>query len=122
MANSAAARRGRVTPRPVPSGSFRRVAWSGGSADHTGVQPQSSSTGSEPGTSASGSHFAARCLYLQMTFGGPPDHGLVNICHHIIRDGSPCVGPFLDDAETPCGLWELKPAGLLRGFEPTPGA
>jgi len=97
------------------------VARSAGSIDDTSVQPPSSSPGNEPSRAAAEPHFAARCLYLQMTFGGPPDHGLVNICHHIIRDGSPCVGPFLDDAETPCGLWELKPAGLLRGFEPTRG-
>ncbi len=56
-----------------------------------------------------------------MTFSGAPDHGLVNICRHIIRDGSPCVGPFLDDTETPCGLWEAKPPGLLRGHAPSEG-
>ncbi len=56
-----------------------------------------------------------------MTFSGAPDHGLVNICRHIIRDGSLCVGPFLDDTETPCGLWEAKPPGLLHGHAPSDG-
>ncbi|MGH2634393.1 MAG: hypothetical protein ACRDG3_13365 [Tepidiformaceae bacterium] len=90
------------------------MAQSATSIDHTDVPNPLPYTNEAPPP-----RFAARCLYLQMTFGGPPDHGLVNICHHIIREGSPCIGPFLDDTETPCGLWELKPTGLLRGFEPT---
>jgi len=32
---------------------------------------------------------------------------VVNICTHIIRDGSDCVGPFLDETETNCGLFEF---------------
>ena len=99
----------------VPPGSSRRVARSVANADDTGVEHPLPL----PVDGAPTPRFAARCLYLQMTFGGPPDHGLVNICHHIIREGSRCIGPFLDDTETPCGLWELKPAGLLRGFGTT---
>ena len=34
--------------------------------------------------------------------------GLLNLCRHIIRDGRECVGPFLDDTETSCGIWELR--------------
>jgi hypothetical protein len=49
-----------------------------------------------------------------MTFGNTPDAGLLNICRHVIRDGSICVGPFLDDTETHCGLWEEKLPGVLR--------
>ena len=41
-----------------------------------------------------------------MTMGDRPGGGLVNLCQHIIREGSECVGPFLDDTETHCGLWE----------------
>jgi hypothetical protein len=52
---------------------------------------------------------AAKCLYLRMTMGERPGSGLVNICQHIVREGRECVGPFLDDHETPCGLWEAKP-------------
>ena len=54
--------------------------------------------------------FAAKCAYLQMTMGSHRlGQGLINICRHIIRDGRECVGPFLDDNETTCGLWEPKP-------------
>jgi hypothetical protein len=53
--------------------------------------------------------FAAKCVYLQMTMGSHRQgQGLINLCRHIIRDGSECVGPFLDDAETDCGLWEQR--------------
>ena len=53
--------------------------------------------------------FAAKCVYLQMTMGSHKlGQGLINICRHIVRDGSECVGPFLDDTETTCGLWEPK--------------
>ncbi len=58
--------------------------------------------------------YAANCRYLQMTFGNNPDAGLINLCRHIIRDGRECVGPFLDDTETQCGLWEQKLKGVLR--------
>ena len=58
--------------------------------------------------------YAAKCRYLQMTFGNTPDAGLLNICRHIIRDGSTCVGPFLDDTVTQCGIWELQLEGVLR--------
>ena len=54
---------------------------------------------------------AARCSYLKVTLGSRPGGNLVNLCRHIIRDGSACVGPFLDDHETQCGLWEPAPPG-----------
>jgi hypothetical protein len=28
------------------------------------------------------------------------------ICQHIVRDGANCVGPFLENIETECLLWE----------------
>ena len=59
--------------------------------------------------------YAARCQYLQMTMGTKAGDGLVNLCRHIIRDGMTCVGPFLDDTETTCGLWELKPGSRWLG-------
>ena len=48
--------------------------------------------------------YAARCVYLKMTLarGGY----VLNLCQHIVREGSECVGPFLDETETTCGLWE----------------
>ncbi len=55
--------------------------------------------------------FATQCLYLQVTMGHHRDgQGLVNLCRHIIRDGMECVGPFLEEHETTCGLWEARPA------------
>lgn len=51
-------------------------------------------------------HYAARCRYLKMTLDSRRMGEVVNICRHIIREGSSCVGPFLDDTETTCGLWE----------------
>ena len=51
---------------------------------------------------------ASKCLYLRTTLGNAPEAGLLNLCTHIIRDGRECVGPFLDDHETTCGLWEPR--------------
>ncbi|HMS60235.1 MAG TPA: hypothetical protein PKA49_15455 [Tepidiformaceae bacterium] len=59
-------------------------------------------------TDVSTPRLAARCRYLRMTMGVRADANLVNLCTHIIRDGRDCVGPFLDDHETHCGLWEPK--------------
>ena len=54
-------------------------------------------------------HYATRCRYLRVTMGKEAGGNLVNLCQHIIRDGSLCVGPFLDETETHCQLWELHP-------------
>jgi hypothetical protein len=51
---------------------------------------------------------AVSCAYLKMTMGERPGAGLVNICLHIVREGRECVGPFLDETPTSCGLWEEK--------------
>jgi hypothetical protein len=32
----------------------------------------------------------------------------VMMCTHIVREGDDCVGPFLDDVETDCQLWEAN--------------
>ena len=64
--------------------------------------------------------YAARCRFLRMTLDSKRPGGVVNICQHIVREGADCVGPFLDDTETTCGLWELKPGdyGLaVPGFD-----
>lgn len=53
---------------------------------------------------------AVSCAYLKMTMGEKPGSGLVNICLHIVREGRECVGPFLDETPTACGLWEEKQA------------
>jgi hypothetical protein len=49
---------------------------------------------------------AAHCRFLRVTLGRGPDAGLHNVCLHIVREGSQCVGPFLDESPTTCGLWE----------------
>ena len=53
--------------------------------------------------------YATQCRYLRVTMGKATNGGLVNLCQHIIREGSLCVGPFLDETETNCQLWELHP-------------
>lgn len=58
--------------------------------------------------------YAARCRYLRVTLGSTPGGNLLNLCQHIIREGSECVGPFLDDTETTCGIWELAPPDPVR--------
>lgn len=59
-------------------------------------------------------HYAAVCAFLRMTLDSRQPGGVVNLCTHIIRDGMLCIGPFLDDHETTCGLWELKPGSVAR--------
>lgn len=60
-------------------------------------------------TTVSETRYAARCRYLRMTMSPRPGENLLNLCQHIIREGRECVGPFLDDTETHCGLWEPAP-------------
>jgi hypothetical protein len=31
------------------------------------------------------------------------------VCQHPVREGLECVGPFLEDLVTSCGLWEPHP-------------
>jgi hypothetical protein len=50
---------------------------------------------------------AIECRWLRRTI----DSGHVTdpfrmLCTHIVRDGKDCVGPFLEDMETECQLWE----------------
>jgi hypothetical protein len=44
-----------------------------------------------------------------MTYDLARGHDLVNLCTHIVREGDDCIGPFLDEAETDCGLFEPRP-------------
>jgi hypothetical protein len=59
--------------------------------------------------------YAAQCRYLRMTLDSKQIGGVVNLCEHVIRDGMQCVGPFLDDTDTNCGFWELKPGSRWLG-------
>ncbi|MHB8574308.1 MAG: hypothetical protein ACYDCQ_03155 [Dehalococcoidia bacterium] len=50
---------------------------------------------------------AADCRFLRRTIeSGRLDGPLVTLCTHPIRDGFDCVGPFIEDMPTACGLWE----------------
>jgi hypothetical protein len=53
--------------------------------------------------------YAAQCKYLRTTLDSERRGELLNLCQHIVREGSECVGPFLEDSETDCGLWEYRP-------------
>jgi hypothetical protein len=52
---------------------------------------------------------AVHCRYLRRALDHTSPEGVLTICQHPIREGTPCVGPFLDDLTTRCGLWELHP-------------
>ena len=36
------------------------------------------------------------------------------ICNHIIREGKDCIGPFLENLETDCGLWDPNATARAR--------
>ena len=48
---------------------------------------------------------AARCVYLKQTI-NKERHEPMALCSHPIREGLECIGPFLEDLATDCGLWE----------------
>jgi len=50
---------------------------------------------------------AADCRYLRRTIDSARADGpLVCLCTHPVRSGFDCIGPFLEDLPTDCGLWE----------------
>ncbi|MCC6236652.1 MAG: hypothetical protein IT299_03650 [Dehalococcoidia bacterium] len=58
-------------------------------------------------------HMAIDCLWLRRTIdSSQKQNPFQTLCSHIIRDGKDCVGPFLEQMETPCLLWE--PNARLR--------
>lgn len=57
---------------------------------------------------------AFECQWLRRTIeSGRPDP-YVMLCTHIVRDGKDCVGPFLEDIETECGLWDPNQQARAR--------
>jgi len=53
---------------------------------------------------------AADCWFLKRTMDlSRRDEPLVTLCTHPVRDGFECVGPFMEDIPTTCGLWEPGP-------------
>lgn len=53
---------------------------------------------------------AALCCYLRLTIdlARRENERVVALCSHVVREGSDCVGPFLEEATTACGLWEPR--------------
>ena len=55
---------------------------------------------------------AVDCHFLRRTIdSGRADGPVVCLCDHPVRSGFDCVGPFIEDLPTDCGLWELKSTG-----------
>jgi hypothetical protein len=52
---------------------------------------------------------AIDCQYLRRSIDSSrTTDPYVMMCMHIVREGEDCVGPFLDDVETNCRLWEVN--------------
>ncbi len=50
---------------------------------------------------------AIQCRYLRRTIDADRADGpVVCLCEHPIRTGFDCIGPFIEDLPTDCGLWE----------------
>lgn len=49
---------------------------------------------------------AIDCAWLRRTLDASRRDPHAMICTHIIRGGADCIGPFLEDVDTACGLWE----------------
>lgn len=56
---------------------------------------------------------AMRCRFLRRTIDSKRAEGpVICLCEHPIRSGFDCVGPFIEDLPTSCGLWEEKTGGI----------
>lgn len=65
-------------------------------------------------------HYALLCRFLKLKLAVAGSGDVANLCLHAIREGRECVGPFLEAAETDCGLWEALPGRWpkLAAFNP----
>ncbi len=63
--------------------------------------------------SSDGLKLAIHCQYLRRTIEPGRAEPFVMVCQHPVRDGSECIGPFLEDLGTGCGLWEAHPRSHL---------
>lgn len=55
--------------------------------------------------------YAADCRFLRVTIAADNRDGpIANLCAHPVREGFACVGPFMEGIDTPCQLWEARPA------------
>ena len=60
-----------------------------------------------PSDSPAYQRMAVECRWLKRTLDtSTPDDPFLMLCTHIIRDGRDCIGPFLENLETDCQLWE----------------
>ncbi|MDP2327895.1 MAG: hypothetical protein Q8M79_07390 [Dehalococcoidia bacterium] len=51
-------------------------------------------------------HMAIDCIWLRRTIDSSRRDPYAMLCTHIVRGDQDCIGPFLEDVETNCGLWE----------------
>lgn len=61
---------------------------------------------------------AIDCVWLRRTIDSSRRDPYAMLCTHIVRGDQDCIGPFLEDVETNCGLWDPTKAALER-FERT---
>lgn len=62
---------------------------------------------SMPTDSPAAQRLAVDCRWLKRTLDtSTPDDPFLMLCTHIVRDGRDCIGPFLENLETDCQLWE----------------
>jgi hypothetical protein len=54
-------------------------------------------------------NLAVHCQYLRRAIAPGQAESILTLCQHPIREGKECVGPFLEDLATNCGLWEPHP-------------
>lgn len=60
-----------------------------------------------PSTPPGAQRMAIDCRWLRRTLDtSTPEDPFLMLCTHIIRDGRDCVGPFLENLETDCQLWD----------------
>lgn len=60
-------------------------------------------------------HMAIDCQWLRRTIDSSRSADPFRmLCTHIVRDGRDCVGPFLEDMETGCLLWEPNERVVAR--------
>ncbi|MCK9486986.1 MAG: hypothetical protein M0R73_09885 [Dehalococcoidia bacterium] len=57
---------------------------------------------------------AFECQWLRRTIEPSRPDPYVMLCTHIVRDGQDCIGPFLEDMETNCGLWDPNDQARAR--------
>ncbi len=85
-----------------PQGWYNRAGRPGCAGAVCGVE-----AGQGQGEHRVSQRLAADCRYLRRTIDAARADGpLVCLCQHPVRAGFDCVGPFLENLPTRCGLWE----------------